>query len=295
MSIKRYIFFQSRRTDDVRAPFPVSDHVLHLNSRPPRIMSAKAPTALLPIMPAALMTLLCIVSVSLARGPASGTVSFFSDFERSQGNIFITDPIDFSVTAASATTTLSNNTDATVVLTMTPASSSDPIKYAISAYPSSGDGALCAGLSVYTSAPFAYTGTLGSLSGATTTQIGPWTLNVAHGSWPQAGGTCDMTLVYTADNADSFPGQGYHVTQKVTLTFIAPPLPAAAVEAPAEVPAPVPEPGAQEMLPTTEVMNPAPADGTPPAPDTPAESNPAPVTPSEGGAAIQDASPTDSS
>ena len=172
-----------------------------------------------------------VVSLFLTAGVfATGdTASYYVNVEKSLNNIFIADPLYFSVDASTTALVLDPSIpapggDVTIAALMTPGETSEPIQYEVNAIPASGDTGLCSAVQVMASAPFVYDGPLLSMNTATSTQTGPWTLTffLPLGAQVSPGVSCTLDLVYKGWNADALEGQGYSDVHKLTLTFSTP-------------------------------------------------------------------------
>ena len=168
------------------------------------------------------LSLMFLVGISTI----GGTVSYFSDVEKSIGNFFTADPLYFSVVLATSTIEMSAG-DQLVVPEMVPGDTSEPAQYYVRASMLSGNAGLCDAIHVLATAPLPTDAQLAGLQTATTTDTGPWalTLYLAPGSAPAVGSSCTIDLIYTGWNAGAQWGNGYSDIQHVPLTFTYNPAP----------------------------------------------------------------------
>ncbi len=154
------------------------------------------------------------------------TVSYLNDIESALGNILKASALDFSVTTEENSFLLSDvgETNAvTIIPAITLEGDSAPVSFDVTVELVSASSTLCDALSLDTTLPFLYTGSLKDLNATALVFNDAWSLDVFID--PEitfiAGDVCDINLVYTARRRDASE-IGYIDIEKVPLQFSTP-------------------------------------------------------------------------
>jgi hypothetical protein len=165
---------------------------------------------------------MCSALVAVGVYHVGDTVSYFTDIEQSLNNVFVADPLDFSVSLDRDSHIDVSKGETKIVATMTPDEKSDPVEYSVQGAVVGGDAALCGALHVLATAPFPYDGPLASLATATSTDLGSWALTISANGDVSPNTSCGVVLIYRGVSAGAMPGQGYKDVEQILMTFFVP-------------------------------------------------------------------------
>lgn len=171
------------------------------------------------------VALITFVSNSWSIG---GTVSYFSDTEKTIENLLHAVALDFTAIPDSTTFTFTedgvlNDPDGLITL-VAPEVGSVALKHRVAVAVSSGNPVFCDAITATTISPFVYSGPLSALSATDVSFSGPWTLelNLESDSY-LPDDQCIVDIIYSAWNASLTDGSSRYVDEeRVQLTFTAP-------------------------------------------------------------------------
>ena len=169
--------------------------------------------------------LLVLLTAGLLAGgyTVGSTCAFFSDSEKTTANVFIADPLAFSLAPQNGKIDLGAG-EQQFTVAVTPDEQSDPLQYYIRATQTGGDDALCQAVRVYSTAPNVFDGQLLSLISPTSTQMGSWTLHFYLSGAPEDfdNASCTADITFIGSNASALLGQGFTDKHSLSLTFFVP-------------------------------------------------------------------------
>lgn len=183
-------------------------------------------------LPVAFVALLFPLTTTLLGGSGS-TILFFSDSERSVGNLFDAGRLDIALSVEEATEAslgLGEEAGHTVVPVISVPPQTLPFSYTVDAV-AGGNSAFCNALQVMgTPPPLSYNGSVNGFSVGTTSDQTPWQLHffVPDTALLPIGAQCMVTLTYDAFQDGGQEGIEYHDSEHITLLFTFNPAPPAA-------------------------------------------------------------------
>lgn len=161
-----------------------------------------------------------ILLTSIVLANTSTTISYFSDIEKSLGNILLAGSIDFTVDPnGESMLTLEDSLE--LAPTMTPEPGSLPIDYKVHSEITGGSENFCNALLVEaTTSPFIYSGLLTSLDTATSTLYGPWPFKLSTVTDESKNGdACDFDLVYSGWDSGGDQNDSYTDEERISYSI----------------------------------------------------------------------------
>jgi hypothetical protein len=218
--------------------FLVSTHILSLRGERVSHVSTERPSAGADVSPRrfaprgkfsfmrALATVALVIGLSLSSLGlflVGDTVSYFSDFEFSLGNLFRAGSLDFLVADATYARTITATTTPLIIPIMTPESESLDILYRVFTEPvGATTTTLCTRINLTaTTSPFIYSGPLLGATTTATTTVGAWQIGLTLGTTTGLtnGDTCSVDLVYRGWHPQALEYTGFTDEERVRLNL----------------------------------------------------------------------------